>query len=413
MITYLVGGAVRDRLLDLPVTEKDWVVVGETPDSMMAKGFKPVGKDFPVFLHPDTHEEYALARTERKTGPGYRGFAVYAAQDVTLEEDLKRRDLTINAMAIDSNGVLIDPYHGRQDLEQRVFRHVSPAFNEDPVRILRVARFAARYQYLGFSVATETQRLMAEMVSDGEVEQLIAERIWAELYKALQERAPVAFFRVLKACGALAVIFPELEGLFGVPQPERHHPEIDTGVHCLMVLEQASLLSDKPEVRLAALLHDLGKGLTPRQEWPSHRGHEQKGLVCLEDFCRRLRVPKAFKNLSRLVMQYHTHCHRVFELRAATLVDLLQHLNAFSAQSSVQDFVLACEADMRGRTGFEERPYPQADYLKEAARVAAQVDTRQVLQQSLSGPAIGEAIRRLRIQAVQDFKSNWNKSGHG
>lgn len=407
MKTYLVGGAVRDRLLGYPVKERDWLVVGETADSMLAAGFRPVGKDFPVFLHPLDHEEYALARTERKTAPGYKGFAVHAAPDVTLEEDLLRRDLTVNAMAIDVDGELIDPYNGRRDLDSRILRHVSAAFVEDPVRILRVARFAARYAHLGFTVAEETLQLMREMVSAGETDFLVAERVWAELHKALLERTPAAFFQVLKDCGALQVVFPEVDALFGVPQPEKYHPEIDTGVHSLMVLEQAARLSDKAEVRLAALLHDLGKALTPSQHWPSHHGHEQKGLPVLAKLCERLRVPNNFKSLCALVMQYHTHCHRALELRADTLTDMLQTIGAFKPDSRLDEFLQACEADARGRTGFEDRPYPQADYIRAAAKAAAAVDTSAALLKGLQGEQIGIAIRKLRAQAINDYKQGY------
>jgi len=407
MKTYLVGGAVRDRLLDYPVKERDWLVVGETVDSMLAAGFRPVGKDFPVFLHPIDHEEYALARTERKTAPGYKGFAVHAATDVTLEEDLLRRDLTVNAMAIDADGALIDPYNGRRDLDSRILRHVSAAFVEDPVRILRVARFAARYAHLGFSVAEETLQLMREMVSAGETDFLVAERVWAELHKALLERTPAAFFQVLRDCGALQVVFPEIYALFGVPQPEKYHPEIDTGVHSLMVLEQAARLSDKAEVRLAALLHDLGKALTPSQHWPSHHGHEQKGLPVLTKLCERLRVPNHFKSLCGQVMQYHTHCHRALELRADTLTDMLQTLGAFKPDSRLEEFLQACEADARGRTGFEDRPYPQAEYIRSAAMAALAVDTSAALLKGLQGEQIGIAIRKLRSQAISDYKQGY------
>lgn len=407
MKTYLVGGAVRDRLLDYPVKEQDWLVVGATTETMLAQGFRPVGKDFPVFLHPVTHEEYALARTERKTAPGYKGFEVYAAADVTLEEDLLRRDLTINAMAIDAAGELIDPYLGRQDIKNRILRHVSPAFSEDPVRILRVARFAARYAQLGFSIAAETRQLMSDMVKAGEANYLVAERVWAELHKALQEASPAVFFRVLRECGALAVIFPEIEALFGVPQPPQYHPEIDTGIHVLLVLEQAAGLSARPEVRFAALLHDLGKALSPSQYWPSHQGHEQRGLPILERFCDRLRIPKSFKTLAMLVMQYHTHGHRALELRPDTLVDLFQEIGVFKTASRLEDFILACEADARGRTGLEQRSYPQADYLRGAAVCAAAADTAEILNSDKQGAQIGVAIRRLRIAAVADFKREY------
>ncbi|MGD0960795.1 MAG: multifunctional CCA addition/repair protein [Methylomonas sp.] len=410
MKTYLVGGAVRDRLLAYPVKEFDWLVVGETSESMLARGFRPVGKEFPVFLHPVTQDEYALARTERKTAPGYKGFEVYAAPEVTLEEDLLRRDLTINAMAIDSEGCLIDPFHGQADLDKRILRHVSPAFSEDPVRILRVARFAARYAHLGFKVAAETLTLMQTMVGNGEADYLVAERVWAELFKALQEPTPAVFFQVLRDCRALKVIFPEIDALFGVPQPAQYHPEIDTGVHTLMVLEQAAGLSDKVEVRLAALLHDLGKALTPGELWPSHHGHEEKGLRVLETFCDRLRIPKAYKNLCVLVMKYHTHCHRALELRANTLTDLLQTLSAFKPTGNLEEFVLACEADARGRTGFENRAYPQAEFLRLAARAGRAIDADAVLQSNLQGEEIGQAIRNLRITAINAFKQQYNSS---
>jgi len=400
MICYLVGGAVRDTLLGRPVTEKDWVVIGETPESMLNLGFRPVGKDFPVFLHPKTKEEYALARTERKTAPGYKGFSVHAAPDVTLEQDLLRRDLTINAMAMTPEGQLVDPYGGQRDLEQRLFRHISPAFAEDPVRILRIARFAARYAQLGFNVAAETRGLMQDMVNNGEVDHLVPERVWAELVKALNEPTPAAFFHTLRDCDALARILPELENLFGVPQPERYHPEIDTGIHSLLSLEQAALLSPKTEVRFAALMHDLGKALSPKEHWPHHHGHERNGLPILEQLCSRLRVPNTFKTLALQVMHYHTHSHRVSELRASTLTDMLANLGAFKANNSLDDFLLACEADAKGRTGLEHATYPQADYIKRAAIAAANVDTRPVLQSGLKGEKIGEAIRRLRIQAV-------------
>lgn len=404
MNIYLVGGAVRDRLLDYPVLERDWLVIGATPEMMLAQGYRPVGKDFPVFLHPQTHEEYALARTERKTAPGYKGFSVDANPAVTLEEDLLRRDLTINAIAMSEDGVLFDPYGGQRDLQQRLLRHVSPAFNEDPVRILRVARFAARYAHLGFTVADETRQLMRDMVGSGEADHLVAERVWAELYKALTETTPAAFFETLRDCGALAVIFPELEALYGVPQPTKYHPEIDTGVHSLMALTQAAKLSEKPEVRLAALLHDLGKALTKPEHWPSHHGHERKGLPVLEKFCRRLRVPKAVKTLCAQVMEYHTHCHRAFDLRADTLTDMLQIIGAFKPENQLEAFLLACEADARGRTGFEARDYPQADYIRAAARTALAVDTRQAMRTDLRGPQIGAAIQALRSQAVHAFK---------
>jgi len=402
MEIYLVGGAVRDKLLGLQLIEKDWVVIGETPESMVKQGFRPVGKDFPVFLHPQSHDEYALARTERKTAPGYKGFAVHASPEVTLEQDLIRRDLTINAMAMTPQGQLIDPYGGQQDLEKRIFRHISPAFAEDPVRILRVSRFAARYRHLGFALAEETRQLMQSMVEAGEVDYLVPERVWAELFKALNERSPSAFFYTLKDCAALEKIFPEINCLFGVPQPEKYHPEIDTGLHSMLCLEQAVLLSASPEVRFAALVHDLGKGITPKEIWPHHYGHEKNGLPILEKLCSRLRVPNAFKALALHVMQYHTHCHKVFELRPSTLTDVLGGLGAFKANNILHKFLLACEADAKGRTGFEHAPYPQAALIKLAAKAAVSVDTSDILNSELQGPKIGEAIRRLRIKAVSD-----------
>ncbi len=400
MKTYLVGGAVRDQLLNRPVTERDWVVLGETPESMLQRGFRSVGKDFPVFLHPKTGEEYALARVERKIAKGYKGFSVHAAPDVTLEQDLLRRDLTINAMAMTEQGELIDPYDGQRDLEQRLFRHVSPAFAEDPVRILRLARFSARYAPLGFTIAPETQRLMRAMVDAGEVDALVPERIWAEVAKALGETQPSAFFYTLKHCGALAKIFPEIDALFGVPQPESYHPEVDCGVHSLMALEQAALLSPRLEVRFAALVHDLGKAISPKDNLPHHYGHELKGVPIVEKLCSRLRVSNSFKTLALQVTQYHTHCHRVRELRAATLVDLLQTLGAFKANNHLHDFILACEADARGRLGLEKVDYPQAEIFRHIAQIAITADTSDALNRGLQGAKVGEAIRQLRVQAI-------------
>jgi len=403
MKTFLVGGAVRDFLLGYPVKEKDWVVIGETPESMIQQGFRPVGKDFPVFLHPATHEEYALARTERKTAPGYKGFTVYASPEITLEQDLIRRDLTINSIAMDEQGNIIDPYNGKEDLDNRLFRHISPAFSEDPVRVLRIARFAARYSHLGFTIAKETLELMKQMVCNGETEHLVAERVWAELNKALSEQTPSAFFYTLKECNALNSIFPEIDHLFGVPQPEKHHPEIDTGIHCLLSLEQACLLSNKPEVRFAALVHDLGKAATDKNKWPSHHGHEKKGLPLLDQLCTRLKTPKTFRSLATQVMQYHTHCHRVFELKASTLTDMLSTLGVFKNPHNFGDFLLACEADAKGRTGLENKPYPQSAFLKKVVEAACAVDTSTILNGPLKGSQIGIAIRQLRVKAITAF----------
>jgi len=410
MKTYLVGGAVRDSLLGRPVEERDWVVVGETPESMIARGFKPVGKDFPVFLHPKTREEYALARTERKTAPGYRGFVVHAEPDVTLEQDLLRRDLTINAMALDEKGRLIDPYGGARDLEDRLLRHVSPAFGEDPVRILRVARFAARFAHLGFRVAEETFDLMRDMVAAGEVDALVPERVWAELARALSEPSPRAFFEVLRECGALARLCPEIDRLFGVPQPAEHHPEVDTGLHTLLVLDQAVRLSPDPVVRFAALTHDLGKGLTPKELWPKHHGHEKAGLGALESLCLRLKVPNAYRKLAEKVMSYHGLCHRALELRPATVVDLLQRLDALRAKDALDGFLLACEADAKGRPGFENRSYPQAEWLQMAREAALATPVQPLLENGFKGENLGRELRRQRIDAVKACRQRFLES---
>lgn len=404
MDIYLVGGAVRDALLGLPVQERDWVVVGATVEEMLAGGYRQVGRDFPVFLHPRTHEEHALARTERKTAPGYRGFEVHAAPDVTLEEDLERRDLTINAMARDDQGRLIDPFGGQADLQAQRLRHVSPAFAEDPVRILRVARFAARLGPLGFSVAPETMDLMRRMVAAGEVDALVPERVWQETERALAGPGPSRFFQVLRECGALAVLFPELDRLYGVPQPPRHHPEVDTGIHTFMVLDQAERLSRDPVVRFAALTHDLGKGNTPRDILPSHHGHEQRGVVLIDQLCDRYRIPNRYRELARLVAGYHGHMHRVFELRPDTLAKTLEGLDAYRRPERVEGILLACEADYRGRTGFEERPYPQADYVRRAHARCLDIQARELVEQGLKGQAITQALRRLRIEALTELK---------
>jgi len=401
MKSYLVGGCVRDQQLGLPVTDRDWVVVGATEQDMLALGYRPVGKDFPVFLHPKTHEEYALARTERKTGPGYRGFAVHAAPDVTLEDDLRRRDLTINAMAQTADGELIDPYGGLRDLRARRLRHVSEAFVEDPVRVLRVARFAARLAPLGFRVAEETLQLMRQMADSGEVDALIAERVWNELVRALREPEPAAFFRVLRACGALARIFPEIDQLFGVPQPPEHHPEIDTGVHTMLVLEQSARLSQDAPVRFAALVHDLGKGLTPAEEWPRHTGHEEAGVRLVEALCDRLRAPKEFRELGVLVTRYHLYYHRAGELRPNTVLGLLENVDAFRRPDRFERFLLACEADARGRPGYEERELPQTGILRAAHAAAAAVDAAKLGKEAgVAGPAIAELLRQRRAEAI-------------
>ena len=400
MRIYQVGGAVRDKLLGLTIKDHDWVVVGTTPDEMRQQGYRQVGKDFPVFLHPVTHEEYALARTERKTGPGYTGFDFHAAPDVTLEQDLTRRDLTINAIAMAKDGSLVDPFNGQQDLEQKLLRHVSPAFSEDPVRILRVARFYARFAALGFTIADETLALMQQMVNNGEVDALVPERVWQETQRALGEQQPRAFFEALRNCGALARIFPELDALFGVPQTETHHPEIDTGIHTLMVLDQACLLSPEPRVRLAALLHDLGKGDTPKEEWPRHIGHEARSLPLVRQLCQRLRIPKDYRDLALLAAQYHTHCHRAAELRPKTLLDTLQALDAFRRPERFEEFLLACIADSRGRLGFEDKDYPQAELFRQAHAAALSVDAAALAQQGLKGSQLADRLQQLRCNAI-------------
>ena len=414
MKIYLVGGAVRDQLLGLPVRERDWVVVGATPEELLAQGFRQVGKDFPVFLHPRTHEEYALARRERKTGAGYTGFSFQSDPGISLEDDLRRRDLSINAMAEDGQGNLIDPYGGRADLEARVLRHVSPAFAEDPVRILRCARFAARYSRLGFQVAPQTMELMRTIVADGELEHLVAERIWQESRRALAEDHAQVFIRVLRQCGALAVVLPELDALFGVPQRSDYHPEVDTGLHVLMVLEQAVRLSGRQPVRFAALLHDLGKGLTPHQEWPRHKGHEHKGLALVKGVCERLKVPKEYRELALLVCEFHGVCHRVLELRPETLLRKLEALDGLRRPQRFAEFLLACEADFRGRPGFEERPYPQAGYFAGALECIAGISPESLKEMGQqeqgrdvaprAGKELGEALRRGRLQAL---KHHW------
>lgn len=403
MEIYLVGGAVRDKLLGLEVTDRDYVVVGATPEEMTAQGFKPVGADFPVFLHPETKEQYALARSERKKGRGYKGFTVYAAPDVTLEDDLRRRDLTINAMAESQDGTLVDPFGGAQDLRNRSLRHVSPAFAEDPVRILRVARFAARYADRGFKVALTTVELMREMVTLGEVDYLVPERVWAETERALSEQQPARYFEILRECDALARLFPEIDTLFGVPQPPDHHPEVDTGVHSLMVLTQASRLSPDARVRFAALVHDVGKGQTPPAEWPHHRGHEEGGVELIKAFCERLRVPNDYRDLAILVARYHPNCHRAAELRPGTILKTLEAIDAFRRSERVELFVLACEADFRGRTGYEDKPYPEADILRRAFDAAQNVDTTSIAaaNKDLSGDALGKRIRQARIAAIK------------
>jgi tRNA nucleotidyltransferase (CCA-adding enzyme) len=401
---YLVGGAVRDRLLGQPVKERDFVVVGATPQDLLSQGFLQVGREFPVFLHPQTREEYALARMERKTAPGYRGFVVHADPDVTLEEDLRRRDLTINALAEDERGNIIDYYGGGADLERRLLRHVSDAFVEDPVRILRVARFAARYADLGFAVADETMALMRTMVERGEADALVPERVWRELAKALGEPRPSRFFEVLRACSALSRLFPELDRLFGVPQPPQWHPEIDTGVHTLMVVDMAARLSQGLEVRFAALTHDLGKGTTSREILPSHRGHEARSVVLLDALCERLKVPRRCCALARVVARYHGLVHKVTELTPKTILDLLEGMDAFRRPERFAQALTACEADYRGRTGYQEREYPQAQHLRRVLRAVSAVDVGAIAAGAAQPTLIQQAIRKARIQAIRQAR---------
>ena len=410
MEVYLVGGAVRDRLLGRAVKERDWVVVGARLEELTSRGFTPVGKEFPVFLHPQTHEEYALARQERKVAPGYHGFVTEFSPDVTLEEDLRRRDLTINAMAqaVDATGAptgaIVDPFGGRHDLEQRLLRHVSAAFVEDPVRVLRVARFAARYADAGFRIAPETAALMARMTAAGEIAALTPERVWKETEKALAEPRPEVYFESLRECGALAVIFPEVAALFGVPQPERWHPEIDTGVHVMLALRQAAQLGATAAVRYAVLAHDLGKALTPRDKWPAHHGHEELGVLPVEAMSARLRVPSEFRDLAVMTARHHTSVHRARELRPATVLKLLEECDAFRRPERFAALLLACECDARGRTGLESNPYPQREHLQRAQAAAAGVQLGTEERRGLAGPAIGEAIRALRLTALTQLK---------
>jgi len=404
MQVYLVGGAVRDEQLGIPVSERDWCVVGATPAELTNQGYKQVGKDFPVFLHPETGEEYALARTERKTAAGYHGFEFRTSPDVTIEDDLGRRDLTINAIARDTDGNVVDPYNGMGDIDNRVLRHVSDAFVEDPVRILRVARFAARFSALGFRIASETMQLMRSMVADGEVDALVPDRVWKETESALAGNNSRVFFEVLRECGALGALYPEIDVLFGIPQPEKWHPEIDTGLHVMMVLEQAEKLSDDLEVRFAALVHDLGKGTTPRRLWPSHAGHEQRGAKLIRSLADRQPVPNSCRDLGMLAAEYHTHCHRAYELRADTVLRVLESTDAFRRPGRFEQFLLTCEADARGRKGLEQRDYAQADLFRGALAAALGVDTAGIAGRN-EGSSIPVAIREARLAAVKAFRA--------
>lgn len=400
--TYLVGGAIRDELLGLEVRERDWVVTGSTPEALLEAGYRQVGASFPVFLHPKTGEEYALARTERKAGRGYHGFEVVFDPHITIEDDLERRDLTINAMARSQAGELVDPFGGRRDLDKRVLRHVSPAFAEDPLRVLRVARFAARFHGLGFRVHPDTLSLMREIAAQGELDHLVPERAWTEIRKALASDRPSVFIEVLRACDALGHLLPEVEALFGVPQPERYHPEIDTGAHLLLALDQAARLSSDVDVAVAVLFHDLGKGITPEAQLPSHVGHETAGLPLVEAVCDRFRVSNHARRLALQVCELHLECHRVLEARPGTVYRLLEGLDALR-QPDITPFLFACEADYRGRAGLADRPYPQAQRLQDALDAALAVRAADLVQQGLEGPAIGEALRQARIDAISEL----------
>ena len=404
MQVYKVGGVIRDKLLGRQVKDIDWVVVGSTVEQMLNMGFIQVGKDFPVFLHPETKQEYALARTERKIGQGYTGFDVYAAPDVSLEQDLSRRDLTINAMAEDETGQIIDPFNGQQDLKQGILRHVSPAFVEDPVRILRIARFAARYD---FNIAPETLSLMQQMVQRGEVGALVPERVWQELERALGEPYPQRFIEVLRQCGALAVILPEVEDLFGVPQRADFHPEVDTGIHTLMCLQQAQMLTKDTQVIFAVLVHDLGKATTPKEILPHHWGHEERGIGILKPICDRLKIPNQYKDLAKFVVQFHTHCHKIAELTAKSALKVLEVIDAFRRPQRLEQFLLACEADARGRTGFEEQAYPQAAQFRHIFETAQQVDVAHIIAEGFEGGQIKQQLHQRRIQAIKHLLHNY------
>lgn len=407
MKTYLVGGAVRDQLLNIASKDQDWVVVGASPAEMLALGYSQVGADFPVFLHPKTQQEYALARTERKSGKGYQGFEVQFSKDVTLEEDLIRRDLTINAMAQAEDGSIIDPYNGQQDLTNKILRHVSEAFSEDPLRVLRVARFAARFAHLGFTIAAETLSLMQKISDSGELSHLTPERVWVETQRALTEQSPWVYFETLRACGALAICFTELDNLFGIPQPEKHHPEIDCGIHSLLSLKQACLLSSDTEVRFAALMHDLGKACTPAEKWPQHIAHESLGLKPIKALCTRLKVPNDHRELALKACEYHTHIHRALELKAATIWKVFRKTDALRKADRFSQLLNVCIADAQGRTGFESTPYPQATYMAQMLTAAKSIDIPAVMSQGFEGAQLGQAIESARINAIEQAKQQY------
>lgn len=407
MKIYRVGGAVRDKLLDYPSYENDWVVVGSSPEEMTKLGYQPVGNDFPVFIDTDTGEEYALARTERKSGVGYQGFTFHTASDISLEDDLIRRDLTINAMAEDADGTITDPYGGRADLTNKVLRHVSGAFVEDPLRVLRVARFAARYHHLGFTIAPETKELMKAIVCRGELSHLVAERVWKETDRALCEKSPDIFIQTLRDCGGLAALLPEVDSLFGVAQRADYHPEIDTGIHTLMALQQAAILSDKPAIRFAVLVHDLGKGITPDHILPSHSGHEARGLPLVKSVCDRLKAPNEHRQLAMIVTEFHLLCHKALELRPATLLTLLKTVGAIKSLAKLEDFLACCTADARGRTGFETRDYASGPYLRAAAQVLQTLDISDIVNSGISGAEIGQQLILRQTEALQQLKNNY------
>ncbi|HHL31808.1 MAG TPA: multifunctional CCA addition/repair protein [Oceanospirillales bacterium] len=403
MKIYLVGGAVRDQLLGLKVKDRDYVVVGATPEQMLALGYKPVGKDFPVFLHPQTHEEYALARTERKTAKGYHGFQFNTDKTVTLEDDLSRRDLTVNAMAQDlQSQQIIDPFNGQHDIKERQLRHVSKAFTEDPVRVLRIARFAARYANLGFVVHPQTNTLMQEMVADGEIDALVPERVWQELSAALNENTPSAFVKVLRACHALKILFPEFDKLFGIPQTKKWHPEIDTGIHCMMAMDKAADLNN--DIAFAVFTHDLGKGLTPKHILPSHSGHEQAGVPLVKALCERLKVPAQHKKLALTVCRWHLYSHMAYELEAQTIHKLFQNTGAYQQAQQFDKFLQACQADAMGRLGQEFQKYPQANYLRKCLQATAQIDTKLLIAKGFTGKLLGFEIDQQRIELINRVK---------
>lgn len=408
MKIYRVGGAVRDKLLNYPSDENDWVVVGATPEKMAELNYVPVGSDFPVFIHPETGEEFALARTERKSGHGYQGFTFHAEKDVSLEQDLVRRDLTINAMAEDTDGSIIDPYGGQRDLSDRVLRHVSDAFTEDPLRVLRVARFAARYHHLGFVIAPETLELMSSITESGELDYLVAERVWKETERALGERSPDIYIQTLRDCGALKVLFPEVDCLYGVPQRADYHPEIDTGIHILMALQQSVRLSDSSAIRFAVLVHDLGKGITPDDVLPSHTGHEERGVSLVNNLCDRLKVPNHFRQLALAVTEHHLMCHKALQLEPQSVVKLLRGTGALKSNERLEEFILCCEADARGRTGYEERDYLPADFLRTALEKVSALSIADLVESGVEGAEIGRQLDLRRNACIAELKKNYN-----